>query len=62
MPHRLPTTGRYKISNDVLILILENMDPTSLYRICKVTIPRVASALVQVLTVRHRSSTEFASS
>ncbi|KAF5338370.1 hypothetical protein D9611_012487 [Ephemerocybe angulata] len=35
MPHRLPTSGRYRISNDVLILILENLDPTSLYRTCK---------------------------
>lgn len=35
-PHRLTTIRRYKISNDVLILILENMDPDTLYLISKV--------------------------
>ncbi|KAF5362368.1 hypothetical protein D9756_002316 [Leucocoprinus leucothites] len=35
-PHRLATIRRYKISNDVLILILENMDPDTLYLTSKV--------------------------
>lgn len=37
MPHRLPTTGRYRISNDVLIHILEFFDPNTLYRTSKVS-------------------------
>ncbi|KAH6915946.1 hypothetical protein BKA70DRAFT_474462 [Coprinopsis sp. MPI-PUGE-AT-0042] len=36
MPHRLPTSGRYRISNDVLIHILEFFDPNTLYRTSKV--------------------------
>ncbi|EDR13998.1 uncharacterized protein LACBIDRAFT_305329 [Laccaria bicolor S238N-H82] len=36
MPHRLPTLRRYKISNDVLILILEKLDPRTLATTCKV--------------------------
>ncbi|RDB23441.1 hypothetical protein Hypma_008992 [Hypsizygus marmoreus] len=34
-PHRLTTLRRYKISNDILILILGYLDPTSLWRACK---------------------------
>lgn len=35
MPHRLTTIRRYKISNDVLILILGYLDPPTLWRACK---------------------------
>lgn len=35
-PHRLTTICRYRVSNDVLILILEWLDPKSLYNACKV--------------------------
>lgn len=41
-PHRLTIIRRFKISNDVLILILENMDPDTLYLTCKVNL-RVVS-------------------
>jgi hypothetical protein len=36
MPHKVTTIKRYRISNDVLILILENLNPVSLYRTCQV--------------------------
>lgn len=36
-PHRLTIIRRFKISNDVLILILEHMDPDTLYLTCKVS-------------------------
>ncbi|TFK29685.1 hypothetical protein FA15DRAFT_699944 [Coprinopsis marcescibilis] len=35
MPHRVPTSGRYRISNDVLVLILEHFDPSSLFKTCQ---------------------------
>ncbi|KAF6761681.1 hypothetical protein DFP72DRAFT_1151471 [Ephemerocybe angulata] len=53
MPHRLPTSGRYRISNDVLILILENLDPTSLYRTCKV-FERIRFLVMQFHHLRYK--------
>src|SRR5258705_443847 len=36
MPHKVTTIKRYRISDDVLILILEKLNPVSLYRACQV--------------------------
>ncbi|EAU90486.1 hypothetical protein CC1G_00870 [Coprinopsis cinerea okayama7 len=53
MPHKLPTTGRYRISNDVLITILEYFDPNSLYRTCKV-FPRVYDVVIHFQHLRYK--------
>jgi len=37
MPHRVTTFKRHRISNDVLILILEKLNPVTLYRTCQVS-------------------------
>jgi len=36
MPHKVTTIKRYRVSDDVLILILEKLNPISLYRACQV--------------------------
>lgn len=51
-PHRLTTIRRYKISNDVLILILENMDPDTLYLTSKV-FRRVYLLTMEFLPLRY---------
>ncbi|KAF9477602.1 hypothetical protein BDN70DRAFT_946594 [Pholiota conissans] len=35
MPHKVTTLRRYKISNDVLMLILEKLTPVALYKTCQ---------------------------
>jgi hypothetical protein len=36
MPHKVTTIKRYRVLDDVLILILEKLNPVSLYRACQV--------------------------
>ena len=36
MPHKVTTIKRYRVSDDVLILILEKLNPIALYRACQV--------------------------
>jgi hypothetical protein len=38
MPHRIASNRRYRISDDVLILILRKLNPVTLYRTCQVSI------------------------
>ncbi|KAF9038470.1 hypothetical protein BJ165DRAFT_1531560 [Panaeolus papilionaceus] len=53
MPARLPNTKRPRISNDVLITILENMDPVSLYRTCQ-AFSRVYYLVMQVQSLLYK--------
>ena len=41
MPHKVANVWRYKVSDDVLLQILGEVDPVSLYRTCKVGPRRV---------------------
>ena len=43
-PHRLTVVGRYKISDDILILILEKLDLQSLLAVCKVSTSPISHA------------------
>ncbi|PPQ98929.1 hypothetical protein CVT24_003556 [Panaeolus cyanescens] len=53
MPARLPSTKRAKISNDVLIAILEKMDSISLFNTC-LAFERVYYLVMQVQSLRYK--------
>lgn len=36
MPHRVTHRRRYRISNDILMVILDKLNPVTLYRTCQV--------------------------
>ncbi|KAF8892234.1 hypothetical protein BD779DRAFT_1468535 [Infundibulicybe gibba] len=58
-PHRLTTARRYKVSTDVLILILQNLDPASLWKICK-AFGRVYTIVVEYQPLRYKIELELA--
>ncbi|KAJ7577005.1 hypothetical protein C8J56DRAFT_377590 [Mycena floridula] len=56
MPHRLSTARRYtyyKISDDVLVAILEYLDPASLWRACK-ALRRIFSLTMEYQSLRYK--------
>ncbi|SJL04049.1 uncharacterized protein ARMOST_07407 [Armillaria ostoyae] len=52
-PHRLTALRFYKISDDVLISILEHLDPPSLWRACK-AFRRVYNIVMEFQVLRYR--------
>ncbi|KDR80694.1 hypothetical protein GALMADRAFT_60553 [Galerina marginata CBS 339.88] len=53
MPHREPTLKRYRISNDVLILILEKLNPVTLHKTCQ-AFRRVYQLVMEFQHLRYR--------
>ncbi|KAF8159486.1 hypothetical protein B0H34DRAFT_796728 [Crassisporium funariophilum] len=53
MPHRLTTIKRFRISNDVLILILEKLNPVTLYRTCQ-AFSRVFALVMEFQHLRYK--------
>ncbi|PPQ67850.1 hypothetical protein CVT25_010289 [Psilocybe cyanescens] len=53
MPHRLTTFRRYRISNDVLMIILDKLNPVTLYRTCQ-AFQRVYALVMEYQHLRYK--------
>ncbi|KAF8906253.1 hypothetical protein CPB84DRAFT_1675794 [Gymnopilus junonius] len=53
MPHRVTTIKRYRVSNDVLMLILGKLDPVSLYKTCQ-AFQRVYELVIEFQHLRYK--------